>query len=86
MVVVSPKSLQFQTGQKPARSHRRPQPGKVPHRPTETLMRVERNLSVGQIRNIALDALARRQLDAPRLLQPQPQVARLARLLFGFGG
>jgi len=25
MVVVSPKSLQFQTGQKPARPHRRPQ-------------------------------------------------------------
>ena len=39
-------------------------------------MRVERNLSVGLLRNIARDALARRQFDAPRLLQPQQQVAR----------
>ena len=48
----------------------------VPHRPAQRLLGVERNLGVALLRNIALDALARRQLDQSRLFQAQQQVTR----------
>src|SRR3990172_4321924 len=50
--------------------------GMLAHRPTQRLMLVQWSLGIGLIRNIALDALAGRQLDQPRFFQTQQQVPR----------